>query len=272
MTAELTRSDFDRYFPHTPLALCIKECARLAVLRRENLEAPLLDVGCGDGLFASIAFPGLQSLGIDINDQEVALAAARGAYSRAITADITQAPPGAADFQSCLANCSLEHIPALDRALAHIFESLRPGGLFLTFVPQRDWTRDLISHQVLRALGARALADQLSAAVDAFFKHHHLYDEEGWREMVERAGFVVERIEPCLSSANTKAFEIFLLPSLLGWISKKLTNRYTHLPFLRRFFALPAYLLARTTLGLFDQTPTAEFFIVARRPSAASVS
>lgn len=270
MTAELNRSDFDRYFPHTPIALCVKECARLSALRRVELEAPLLDVGSGDGLFASIAFPRIESLGIDINGHEVALAEARGAYTKTLTADITEVPLAQDHFRTCVANCSLEHIPALDRALLNIRHSLEPGGRFITFVPSRAWTHELLSHQFLRAIGARALAGRLSVFVDSFFRHHHLYDEKGWREFVERAGFVVERIEPVLSSANTKTFEIFLLPSLVGWANKRLTARYTNFPALRGIFSGPAYWLTRATLALFDQTPTAEFFIVARRPGGTA--
>lgn len=269
MTAELTRSDFDRYFPHTPIALCVKECARLSLLRQVELEGPLLDVGSGDGLFASIAFPRLESLGIDINASEVALAAARGAYTSAITADITTHHPAEKHYRTCVANCSLEHIPALDLALRNIWDALTPGGRFITFVPNREWTRELVSHQLLRTLGARSLAERLSQFVDSFFKHHHLHDKQGWQELFEKAGFEIERIEPALSSANTKTFELFLVPSLIGWANKKLTSRYTNFPALRALLSGPAYLLTRLTLALFDQTPTAEFFIVAKRPLMA---
>ena len=78
---EITLEDFKRYFPHTPAALCIKECARLAVMRRYPCVGPVLDVGCGDGLFARVAFDDVDVWGIDIDVVEGCWAAASKAYS-----------------------------------------------------------------------------------------------------------------------------------------------------------------------------------------------
>ena len=43
---ELSRADFDRYFPFTPTALAIKECARLTVLRRHEWQCWLAAILC----------------------------------------------------------------------------------------------------------------------------------------------------------------------------------------------------------------------------------
>src|SRR4051812_33495173 len=83
-TEEVSQADFERYFPYTPAALCVKECARLSALRRYACPGPILDVGCGDGLFASIAFEGAEVWGIDIDAEEGRWAAASQAYSQVI--------------------------------------------------------------------------------------------------------------------------------------------------------------------------------------------
>lgn len=57
-------ADFERYFARAPIALCIKECARLSVIRHFDCPEPVLDVGCGDGLFTQLAFAGRQVWGI----------------------------------------------------------------------------------------------------------------------------------------------------------------------------------------------------------------
>lgn len=266
---ELTLSDFRRYFPFTPTALCLKECARLVALRRHPQESPLLDVGCGDGLFAGIAFEGKESWGIDINEDELRLARTSKAYSRVIHGDITTEELPADHFASCVANCSLEHVPRIDLALSNIFKSLRPGGTFVTFVPKKGWAEQLLSYRILKVLGASGWANQLQSKIDNFFVHHHLHDEKGWRKLVEAAGFEIQVMEPVLSSANTAAFEMFLLPSLLGLANKKLTKRWTNFPRLRGALATPVYTLAKGALASGDSQPTAEFLIVARRPETA---
>lgn len=236
------------------------------MLRRHPCPDPILDLGCGDGLFASIAFPDTEVWGIDIDAKEGRWAAASQAYSQVILGDVTRAHLPVNFFQTCVANCSLEHVPRLDLALKNVRESLKPGGRLLMFVPNREWATHLLSYRFLAALGAPGLARTLQEAIDAFFKHHHLYDEEGWRHVTSDAGFEVEKVEPILASASTVAFEAFLLPSLLGWINKHMTTRWTNFPTVRRLFALPVYALARSILESGDPTPTAEFLVVARRP------
>ncbi len=262
---EVTRDDFARYFPSTPTALCIKECARLSSLRNEPLGSPLLDVGCGDGVFAEIAFQGLEAWGIDINAHETKLAEKRGPYHRVITGDVTTYALPESYFETCVANCSLEHVPRLDLALQAIFRALKPGGTFITYVPNRDWAEALLSYRTLSTLSP-GLARRLQHFIDEFFVHEHLHDQDGWRKVASEAGFQVERVDPVLSSATTMAFEMFLLPSLLGFVNKKVTRRWTNFPGLRRILAEPAYRMVQGALSLGDSRRTAEFVIVAKKP------
>lgn len=264
---ELALTDFQSYFPYTPTALCVKECARLSALRKFDCPDPILDVGCGDGLFASIAFKDAEVWGIDIDAKEGRWAAASRAYSQVVLGDVTRAHLPTNFFSTCVANCSLEHVPRLDLALKNIYNSLSPGGRLFMFVPNREWATHLLSYRVLRALGAPGLARILQNAIDTTFKHHHLYDEAGWRKITAEAGFEVERVEPVLSTATTVAFEAFLLPSILGFINKHLTTRWTNFPTLRRFAAVPVYALATSVLNASDAAPTAEFLVVGRRPA-----
>lgn len=264
--SEVTLEDFQRYFPHTPTALAVKECARLSAVRRYPCPGPVLDVGCGDGLFARLAFDNVEVWGIDIDAKEGRWAAASRAYSQVILGDVTQARLPEAFFASCVANCSLEHVPRIDLALKNIFNSLQPGGVAYLFVPNPNWAQHLLSVRTLSELGAAGLASQLQHAIDQFFKHHHLYDEAGWSELVVQAGLEVVSVEPVLSSATTVAFEAFLLPSLLGLLNKNLTTRWTNFPRVRRLFAAPVYQLVQAVMQRADPKMTAEYLVIARRP------
>jgi SAM-dependent methyltransferase len=262
---ELTFGDFEQYFPYTPTALCIKECARLEVLRQHDCPEPILDVGCGDGLFTRIAFSGREVWGIDIDASEGRHAHNTQAYAQVILGDITRARLPQDFFGSCVANCSMEHVPRIEDALKNIRRSLRPGADAFLFVPNKEWASHMLLPRALRALGMPTLASAVQQKVDSVFKHHHLYDQEGWTRLVRDAGFEVISSNPALSTGTTVAFELFLVPSLLGLINKKLTSRWTNFPGLRKLASLPMYALATAALSLGDQAPTAEFLIRARR-------
>jgi SAM-dependent methyltransferase len=260
--------DFRRYFPHTPTALCIKECARLSTIRRYACPSPILDVGCGDGLFARIAFDDAEVWGIDIDAAEGRWAAASQAYAQIVLGDVTRASLPQSFFQTCVANCSLEHVPRIDLALKNILNALRPGGTAYLFVPNAEWASHLTSARLATLLGFPALGKLIQGAIDRQFRHHHLNDAEGWRRLVADSGLQVIAVEPVLSTATTVAFEAFLLPSLAGLLNKKLTTRWTNFPPARRLFAEPVFHAVKALMARADQTPTAEFLVVAKRPEA----
>lgn len=266
--AELTYEHFSRYFPHAPTALCIKQCARLAVLKEFALDGPILDVGCGDGLFATVAFRDAEIWGIDIDGEEGRWAQASRAYSQVVLGDITKAKLPDTFFKSCTANCSLEHVPDIDAALRTIARSLEPGGRAYLFVPNKDWAAKFLTVRLLGALFGERAGTFLQNGIDEFFKHHHLYDEQGWRDVIERSPMNLVEIRPVLSTSTTRTFEAFLLPSLLGWANKKMTTRWTNFPVLRRLAAPVAYALAKGVLAATgDDEMTAEFLIVCERPA-----
>ncbi|HEY4105972.1 MAG TPA: class I SAM-dependent methyltransferase [Polyangiaceae bacterium] len=263
---ELSFADFCRYFPHSPTALVIKECARLSVVRRYPCPGPVLDVGCGDGLFARIAFEDAEVWGIDIDAKEGRWASASKAYAQVILGDVTRAHLPESFFATCVANCSLEHVPRIDLALQTIKKSLVPGGLAYLFVPNAEWASHLLSVRLCKELGIPSLGLQIQDSIDRLFRHHHLYDERGWSRVVTDAGLELVAIEPVLSTATTVAFEAFLLPSLAGLLNKHLTTRWTNFPNLRRAFARPVFEAVKAILQRAGEAPTAEFFIAARRP------
>src|SRR5258708_34924205 len=111
-------------------------------------------------------------------------AAASRAYAQVVLADVTRAKLPEAFFETCIANCSLEHVPRIDLAMQNILRSLKPGGRVLMFVPNKLWAQHLLSYRFLAAIGANRLAARLQNGIDSFFRHVHLYDEAGWRKVL----------------------------------------------------------------------------------------
>ncbi len=267
MNHELTLRDFQGYYPYAPTALAIKECVRLSSLRGLQCDGPILDVGCGDGLFARRAFRDAEVWGIDIDGDEGRRAQASSAYSQVMLADITNARLPEGFFGSCVANCSLEHVPDLGAALRTIYGALKPGGVVYAFLPNRDWAAFMATPRLLNKLGLRTLSQTMCEALNQQFRHEHLEDAEGWARWFRTAGFEVSRVEPVGSTASTVTFEAFLLPSLLGLAPKKLTGRWTLFPRLRSLEAVPVYAVVRALMELQGASSlTAEFLVEGRKP------
>jgi len=83
---------------------------------REKLEAPVLDVGCGDGIFAKEVFDQILDVGIDMSAVEVKRAQKRGSYKEVVCANATKLPFPEAMFNTVISNCVLEHIPPIEEA------------------------------------------------------------------------------------------------------------------------------------------------------------
>jgi SAM-dependent methyltransferase len=148
-----------------------------ALLARELGEGParVLDAGCGEGLFAcriARRHPRWTIDGVDVGDEQLgqARAAARREGLLNVTfrsADVT-ADIGAGGYDAVAAIECLEEIPDDAAALTTMAAALRPGGLLVVHVPERDWRPVLRGseatwrHEVRHGYSADELAGRLT--------------------------------------------------------------------------------------------------------------
>jgi ubiquinone/menaquinone biosynthesis C-methylase UbiE len=90
-----------------------------------DLPTPTLDVGCGDGHFASVVFDRPLDVGIDPWEGPIREAARRSAYRLLVIGDAGRAPFPDGYFASALSNSVLEHIPHIDTVLAETAQAGR---------------------------------------------------------------------------------------------------------------------------------------------------
>src|SRR5574340_255847 len=90
-----------------------------------ELAAPVYDLGCGDGHFASITFPQQIDVGLDPWRGPIHAAGRRGAYRGLVEADAAHTPFPTAQFASAFSNSVLEHIPRVQEGLNETARILR---------------------------------------------------------------------------------------------------------------------------------------------------
>lgn len=157
------------------------------------LPEPVLDLGCGDGHFASLAFDHPLAVGIDPWAGPVLEAGRRGTYRLAVQGSGDRLPFPDGYFASALSNSVLEHIPELDPVLAEMNRVLLPGALFLFCVPSHHFLENLSISAFLDRIGLRPLGDAYRRFFNRISRHHHCDSPEVWQKRLEKAGFTIEK-------------------------------------------------------------------------------
>jgi 2-polyprenyl-3-methyl-5-hydroxy-6-metoxy-1,4-benzoquinol methylase len=171
----------------------VEECRTLIEWLDPRPRERILDVGCGDGFYDhAIAGSGAHVLGIDINEQRLAVAHKRNAHDRAEFRfmDAEEMDLAADSFDKVVSFCFVEHFPRDQQVLGHIRRVLRPGGrLFIS--------ADSLSNPEITE--AERAAHRRRYSVNTF------YTADVLREKVRTAGLELEETEYILTTPLTLA-------------------------------------------------------------------
>jgi ubiquinone/menaquinone biosynthesis C-methylase UbiE len=174
-----------RYWFAPPVALWRAIEAR--ALASLNFPAPMLDFGCGDGIFTEAVF-GRQAgiYGCDIATGELPSARDSGVYRQGVQfADGHALPYRDNTFGSCYSNSVIEHIPDPHNVLPELARVLRPGGLLVLTVPS-DRFRSLLDG--VRRAPSRQAGEEYATRVDKLLAHFHYHDADEWRVLLQACG------------------------------------------------------------------------------------
>ncbi len=157
--------------------------AEVAVLRACSLRAPILDLGCGDGIVTSLLGRRID-LGVDPHRPSLFQAARWGCYSdlRATAIETAGLPP--ATFSTILSNSVLEHIANIDEVLAAVSRALRPDGVLVMTCPSHRFSRSLLLP-----------IPPYTTWRNRVYQHHNLWTTEEWTRRLDAAGLTVESVQ-----------------------------------------------------------------------------
>jgi SAM-dependent methyltransferase len=194
------------------------------------LPRPVLDVGCGDGHFASVTFADALDAGLDPCWGPLTEARGRHAYRVLAQADGTQMPYADSTFSSAISNSVLEHIPDAEAVLVETSRVLRRGAPFYFCVPSDNFLPFLSIGRALDALKLGPLANAYRSLFNRISRHYHSDDADTWRARLERAGLVLDRWWPYFSRGALTALEWGHYLGFPALVSKKLTGRWVLWP------------------------------------------
>lgn len=212
-----------------PFHRVIMRSIEARILGEVDYPRPLLDVGCGDGHFASVVFPEGVDVGIDPGMEEAVESRDRGAYRMVVRTSSTM-PFADRSFGSVVSNCVFEHIPDIETTVSEIARVLKPGGRFACTVVGQYFNELLTDERAWSRLG---LARAHRAYLDWFNRKsvHYRWDPpDVWIRRFERAGFRVESWRYYLSPRAARAFHRAHYVSLPHLVARKLTGRWVPFP------------------------------------------
>jgi SAM-dependent methyltransferase len=195
------------------------------------LQPPVLDVGCGDGHFATMAYEAPVDVGTDLPlvklpSGELREAHARGAYRVVIAASATALPFANARFSTIVSNSVLEHIPDLDAALAEIARVLSPQGTFAFTTPSEYFGDFLLGASLLKRLHANNLGTAYARWFDRISMHHHRLSPQQWERKLRTVGIEIEHWRYYFTKATHQVFDLSHYLGAPTLLYRRLTGRW----------------------------------------------
>lgn len=196
-----------------------------------DLPAPTLDLGCGDGHFATLAFNRPLEVGLDPWSGPIREAVKRGGYLEVIQGSGDHIPFEDAHFASAVSNSVLEHIQNLDPVLKEMARVMQPGALFIFCVPNQNFLSTLSVSNFFDRIHLHSLGNLYRNFFNKITRHHHCDDPAVWQARLEEAGFELVDWWHYFSPRAEHVLEwghYFGLPSL---ITRKLFGKWIVAPY-----------------------------------------
>jgi SAM-dependent methyltransferase len=191
-----------------------------------SLPGPVLDLGCGDGHFASLAFDTPLEMGLDPWWGPIQEASGRGSYLELVCAAGDHMPYPDNYFASGISNSVLEHIPDLEPVIAETARVLKPGAPFIFCVPNHRFLETLSVSRWLDKAGFKGLAKNYRDFFNRISRHYNCDSHQVWEKRLSGYGFVIENWWDYFPPTALWVLEwghYFGLPS---WVSKTLFGRW----------------------------------------------
>jgi len=178
--------------------------ARRAEIIFENLELKngdsVVDIGCGRGFYVNLLSQlnlGLEIFGLDLNEKylKVARESLNGKKVFLKKGNALKLPFKSNSFDKVIASEILEHLNDDKKAIAEIYRVLKPGGIALISVPNKNYPFlwDPLNCVLERFLG-KHIPSNIWWLAGIWADHVRLYNEKELRDKMKKKGFKVEKV------------------------------------------------------------------------------
>lgn len=217
---------FYNYLKEAPLPLAIERSFECEILSKQEFNPPVLDIGCGDGIFSYVLFDEKIDVGIEPNERELKRAKEYGIYKELIKCSGDSIPKESGSFNTIYSNSTLEHIPDLLPVLKEAHRLLSSQGKFYVTVPTDLFDHYTIIYQFLSFLRLNLIREHYKVFFNKFWKHYHYYSPEKWTILFKKAGFEVVDSQEYGSEGICILDDLLVPLCILNFFIKKVFNSW----------------------------------------------
>lgn len=199
------------YLSYSPPDHALGKSIEWRLFREYGYPDPVLDLGCGDGVFAQMVFDRPLMAGIDILPGRVRKAHAAGVHRLPVTGDASHMPFQSGYFATVFSGCAMEHVLAMPEMLHEIERVLQPGGRLITTVPSGYFSSYLFVPKLLRQWGFAGLAERYKALITRLLTIAHMYHRERWVVLLQEAGLELVEARHFMPRPTMELFDKLLI-------------------------------------------------------------
>jgi ubiquinone/menaquinone biosynthesis C-methylase UbiE len=222
------------YLKEAPLSLAIIRCFECEILSGQSFNKPVLDLGCGDGIFSWVLFDEQIETGIDLNPKELENAEKYGMHKELILCSAEQIPKASEYFHTIFGNSVLEHIPDIKGVLKEVKRLLAKDGHFYVTVPTDFSEQYSIVNVLLIKLRMKKYSLRYRKFHNSFWKHYHCCSIDQWEELFVESGFKLKQTINYYPKSIAMLDDLFILSAFPSWLTKKICNRWFILKNIRK--------------------------------------
>jgi len=223
------------YLAEAPIYLALERVWECEIYKQMEFQRPILDLGCGDGIFAKILFNEKIDTGLDPLRHELAYARNLDVYRELLNSCGNKIPKQDNSFSTIYSNSALEHIQDIESVLKEMYRVLKPRGKLYITVPTDKFDKYTVGNTIFSFLPS--MQNSYRKYFNYFWKHYHCYGADKWINIFEKNGFKFMSATGYGSREQCMFKNLMIIFTLPNYIAKKLLNRYYICPSLRKYLS-----------------------------------
>lgn len=225
------------YLKEAPIPLAVERSLECEIMSKQQFFPPVLDLGCGEGLFTYVLFAEKIDVGIDPNKKELKRAKEYRAYKELIKCFGHDILKESCSYNTIFSNSVLEHIQDIGSVLKEVHRLLTPTGRFYVTVPTEFFDHYTVLYQLFSLLGLNRLRERYRLWYNRFWKHYHYHSPEKWKTLFQEYDFEVINVQGYCPK-RVCFFNDLLIPFCIpNFFTKKVLNRWILFPRIRKIYA-----------------------------------